>query len=171
MKHVVSAEQYFGSINENQSQLDKLQSYFESIPKSFWATLESIDLSTITDFRPIKRTQTEEQLLEHQLFLLENFEDITDILKKEDFLARAGYDTVALREQGEYLQRVETLNESVLSSVWNFLTALVEDPDPVEMVLNVIRLILDVIGLIPFTWAGFPIDIVANILSAIISPL
>ena len=169
MRYVVSAEEYFGSINENQANIDKLQTYFESIPQAFWEALESIDLSPLKQFTPIKRTQSDDQILEHQLFLIENADDFADLVKKEDFLARLGYDTVALREQGEYFAKIETLNESVLSSVWNFLTAMVEDPDPVEMTLNVIRLILDVIGLIPFTWAGVPIDVIANILSALIS--
>lgn len=169
MRYVVSAEEYFGSINENQANIDKLQTYFESIPQAFWEALESIDLSPLKQFTPIKRTQSEDQILEHQLFLIENADDFAELVKKEDFLARLGYDTVALREQGEYFAKIETLNESVLSSVWNFLTAMVEDPDPVEMTLNVIRLVLDVIGLIPFTWAGVPIDVIANILSALIS--
>ena len=45
MRYVVSAEEYFGSINENQANIDKLQTYFESIPQAFWEALESIDLS------------------------------------------------------------------------------------------------------------------------------
>ena len=169
MRYVVSAQEYFGSINENQSNIDKLQAYFESIPQTFWSALESIDLSPLSEFKPIKRTQSEEQILEHQLFLFDQADDFASLVKNEDFLVRLGYDTVALREQGEYFEKIETLNESVLSSIWNFITALVEDPDPVEMTLNVIRLILDIIGLIPFTWALVPIDVVANILSAMIS--
>lgn len=170
MQYVVSAEEYFSSLNENNQNLDKLVKYFENIPTAFFEALERTDWSKMDDFLNLPVDEAVSQAkLDHQLFLLEQIDDITDIIQKEDFLARAGYDTVALRESGEYLATIQALDEGVLSSVWNFIKQMVADPDPTEMTLNILRLILDIIGIVPFTWAGFPIDIVANVLSAIIS--
>jgi len=165
MKYVISADQYFkqgpNQINE------KLVQYFESIPESFWTALDAVDFSKPS--KPRTPVHSEQEIFEHQVFLLENFEDINDIIKKEDFLVRQGYDTIKLRLNESYLAQVQLINESVLSSVMNFVKALVADDDPVEMGLNVLRLVLDVIGIVPFSWAGFPIDSVANFLSAVIS--
>ena len=170
MQYVVSAEEYFNSINENNQNLDRLVKYFENIPEAFFEALERTDWSKMDDFFNLPVDETVSQAkLDHQLFLLENIEDINDIIQKEDFLVRAGYDTVALRESGEYLATLQTIDESLLGTVWSFIKGMVADPDPTEMTLNIIRLVLDVIGIVPFTWAGFPIDIVANVLSAIIS--
>jgi hypothetical protein len=170
MQYVVSAEEYFNSINENNQNLDRLVKYFENIPEAFFEALERTDWSKMDDFFNLPVDEAVSQAkLDHQLFLLEHIEDINDIIQKEDFLVRAGYDTVALRESGEYLATLQTIDESLLGTVWSFIKGMVADPDPVEMTLNIIRLVLDVIGIVPFTWAGFPIDIVANVLSAIIS--
>ena len=170
MQYVVSAEEYFNSINENNQNLDRLVKYFENIPEAFFEALERTDWSKMDDLFNLPVDETVSQAkLDHQLFLLENIEDINDIIQKEDFLVRAGYDTVALRESGEYLATLQTIDESLLGTVWSFIKGMVADPDPTEMTLNIIRLVLDVIGIVPFTWAGFPIDPVANVLSAIIS--
>jgi hypothetical protein len=170
MQYVVSAEEYFNSINENNQNLDRLVKYFENIPEAFFEALERTDWSKMDDFFNLPVDEAVSQAkLDHQLFLLEHIEDINDIIQKEDFLVRAGYDTVALRESGEYLATLQTIDESLLGTVWSFIKGMVADPDPTEMTLNIIRLVLDVIGIVPFTWAGFPIDPVANVLSAIIS--
>jgi hypothetical protein len=170
MQYVVSAEEYFSSLNESNQNLDKLVKYFENIPEAFFEAIDRTDWSKMDDFFNLPVDEAASQAkLDHQLFLLEHIGDINDIIQKEDFLARVGYDTVALRESGEYLATVQALDEGVLSSVWNFIKQMVADPDPTEMTLNILRLVLDVIGIVPFTWAGFPIDPVANVLSAIIS--
>jgi len=165
MRYVISADQYFNHGAEPVN--EKLIQYFESIPESFWTALDAVDFSKLS--KPRTPNHSEEEIFEHQVFLLENFEDINDIIKKEDFLVRQGYDTIKLRLNESYLHTVQLINEGVMSSVMNFVKALVADPDPTEMGLNILRLVLDVIGIVPFTWAGFPIDVVANILSAIIS--
>jgi len=165
MKYVISADQYFSQganpVNE------KLVQYFESIPEAFWTALDAVDFSKLS--KPRTPNHSEKEIFEHQVFLLDNIEDINNIIQKEDFLVRQGYDTVKLRLNESYLPTVQLINEGVMSSVMNFVKALVADPDPFEMGLNILRLVLDVIGIVPFTWAGFPIDIVANVLSAIIS--
>lgn len=170
MQYVVSAEEYFNSINENNQNLDKLVKYFENIPTAFFEAIERTDWSKLDEFFNLPVDETVSQAkLEHQLFLLDHIEDINDIVRKEDFLTRAGYDTVALRESGTYLETLQTLDEGLLGTVWDFIKGMVADPDPTEMTLNILRLVLDIIGIVPFTWAGFPIDIVANVLSAMIS--
>lgn len=170
MQYVVSAEEYFNSINENKQNLNRLVKYFENIPDSFFEAIERTDWSKMDDFFNLPVDEAVSQAkLNHQLFLLDHIEDINDIIQKEDFLVRAGYDTVALRESGEYLATIQTLDESLLGTVWSFIKGMVADPDPVEMTLNIIRLVLDIIGIVPFKWSGFAIDVVANLLSAMIS--
>lgn len=170
MQYVVSAEEYFSSLNESNQNLDKLVKYFENIPDAFFEAIDRTDWSKMDDFfnLPIDETVSQAKL-NHQLFLLDNIGDINDIIQKEDFLARVGYDTIALRESGEYLATIQSLDEGLLGTVWSFIKGMVADPDPTEMTLNILRLVLDVIGIVPFTWAGFPIDIVANYMSAAIS--
>jgi hypothetical protein len=170
MQYVVSAEEYFDSLNESRQNLDKLIKYFENIPEAFFEAIDRTNWSKMDDFFNLPVNEASSQAkLNHQLFLLDHIEDINNIIQKEDFLVRAGYDTVALRESGEYLATVQSLDEGLLGTVWSFIKGMVADPDPVEMTLNIIRLVLDVIGIVPFTWAGFPIDIVANLMSAVIS--
>ena len=170
MQYVVSAEEYFSSLNESKQNLDKLVKYFENIPDAFFEAIDRTDWSKMDDFFNLPVDEASSQAkLNHQLFLLDHIEDINNIIQKEDFLVRAGYDTVALRESGEYLATMQSLDEGLLGTVWSFIKGMVADPDPVEMTLNIIRLVLDVIGIVPFTWAGFPIDIVANLMSAVIS--
>lgn len=169
MRHVVSAENYFERITEQEELLVKVNQYFQNIPTTVFEDFNSIDFSNLGDLTRANIARTSEEILEHQLFLIEQFDAIPDILIKEDFLVRAGYDTIELRLNESYLETIELLNEGVLGAVGSFLKALVDDPDPLEMTLNILRLILDIIGLVPFTWAGFPIDIVANVLSALIS--
>lgn len=169
MRHVVSAEHYFESLSTQEDLANKLNQYFANASTTVFEGFDSIDFSNIGNLSLKSLNHTADEILEHQLFLIEQFESIPDIIRKDDFLARAGYDTIELRLNESYLETLELLNEGVLGAVGSFLKALVSDPDPIEMTLNIIRLVLDIIGLVPFTWAGFPIDIVANVLSALIS--
>ena len=169
MTYVVSSQKFFESLSTSGNSNDQLTQYFKQIPDAFFEALDKVDFSILATPVTVKRKHSESEVFAHQVYLFENFEDIQDIIKKEDFLARAGYDTIELRINESYLETIETLNESLLGSIGDFLASLVSDPDPVEMGLNILRLVLDIIGLVPFTWAGFPIDIVANVLSALIS--
>ena len=169
MRHVVSSESYFQSLSIQESAASKLNEYFKNIPTTVFEAFNTIDFSNLGELSPKTQSNNASDLLEHQLFLIENFESVPNIIQREDFLVRAGYDTIELRLDESYLETLELLNEGVLGSVGSFIKSLVSDPDPVEMALNILRLVLDVIGIVPFTWAGFPIDIVANVLSALIS--
>ena len=169
MSYVVSSQKFFESLSTSGNSTDKLTQYFNQIPDAFFEALDKVDFSILATPVTIKQKHSESDVFAHQVYLFENFENIQDIIRKEDFLARAGYDTIELRINESYLETIETLNESLLGSIGDFLASLVSDPDPVEMGLNILRLVLDIIGLVPFTWVGFPIDIVANVLSALIS--
>ena len=86
MQYVVSAEEYFNSINENNQNLDRLVKYFENIPEAFFEALERTDWSKMDDFFNLPVDEAVSQAkLDHQLFLLEHIEDINDIIQKEDF--------------------------------------------------------------------------------------
>lgn len=169
MQYISTADDFFNQANPANLVAERVREYFSNIPESFWESLRSMKIDEVDSFIPVKSNHTEKEIFEHQLYLFENFEDFNRIVRDEDFLARTGHDTISLRLNETYLETVQLVNEGVLGTVWDFLKSLVEDPDPVEMSLNIIRLILDVIGIVPFTWAGFPIDIVANFLSALIS--
>jgi hypothetical protein len=169
MRYVSTAEDFFNAERTPSRVNERLLSYFSSIPESFWKSLGSIDFSKVHEFKPVTNGHSAKEIYEHQLFLIENFDDINFAIRADDFLSRTGHDTVLLRINESYLETAQLINEGILGSVWDFLKAIVADPDPTEMSLNVLRLILDIIGIVPFTWAGFPIDIVANAISALIS--
>lgn len=169
MRYIVSSDNYFSTIALQESYSDKLSQYLTSIPAAFFESLEKVDFSKPLEIKTPHINYTDSEILEHQVFLIENINEFSDILKREDFLTRTGKDSIALRLNGKYLDSIRTLDEGVLGSIWNFLKLIVDDPDPTAMVLNIIRLVLDIIGLVPFTWAGMPIDIVANVLSGLIS--
>lgn len=169
MRHVVSAEQYFESLSTNTALTVTLNQYFSNIPSFLFEGLDNIDPSSSKLSYRRAFEHTADEIIDHQIFLLEKLSVIPNIIQREDLLVRAGYDTIALRLNESYLETLELVNENVLTSVMNFLKSTVDDPDPTQKTLNIIRLVLDLIGIVPFTWGGIPIDIVSNVLSALIS--
>ena len=149
-----------------------LISYFESVPQSFWQALDRIDANTPINFPVSSQGHTNEQLIDHQLFLLEKSASVPDIMRRDNLLTRLGYDTIELRLGGTYDAQAQTLNEDgVLNTVWSFTKNMVADEDPAVMGLNILQLVLDLIGLVPFSWGALPIDVVANAISGIISAI
>lgn len=169
MRHVVSAEQYFESLSTNTALTITLNQYFSNVPLFLFEGLDNIDPSSSELSYRRAFEHTADEIIDHQIFLLEKLSAIPNIIQREDLLVRAGYDTIALRLNESYLETLELVNENVLTSVMNFLKSTVDDPDPTQKTLNIIRLVLDLIGIVPFTWGGIPIDIVSNVLSALIS--
>lgn len=169
MRHVVSAEQYFESLSTNTALTVTLNQYFSNIPSFLFEGLDNIDPSSSKLSYRRAFEHTADEIIDHQIFLLEKLSVIPNIIQREDLLVRAGYDTIALRLNESYLETLELVNENVLTSVMNFLKSTVDDPDPTQKTLNIIRLVSDLIGIVPFKWAGIPIDIVSNVLSALIS--
>lgn len=170
MSYILTAAEYFQELNTQKLNEAKLKAYFASIPVEFWQAVSATNFAILESFQPTNQVHTATEVLDHQLFILEQFHSIPDIIRKDDMLTRLGYDVIELRTNGTYFGKLATINEDgLLGKVWDFVKAMVTDADPFQMTLNIIRLVLDVIGLIPFTWAGLPIDIVANALSGLIS--
>lgn len=168
MRYILTAEGYFNELSSKVESQTKLEAYFSKIPTAFFEALETVNRNSIFAFNSISSNHTDDEILEHQRFILEA-DDIFAAMRYDDLLSRLGHDTVELYKNSEYLDTLAKVNEGVMSTVMNFIKGIVDDPDPTEYALNILRLILDVIGIIPFTWAGFPIDVVANGLSALIS--
>lgn len=142
MKYVSSAEDFFSNYGQ-------LNSAFESF--EFAKTPQEIKAS-----------------LDHQLFLLENFSSIDEINSAENVLIKFGYNPIFLTLEGAYLETlnsIELINEGLLDTIKSFLSTMTEGGNPIA----VVQFALDIIGAIPFTWAGVPVDIVANLLNAAIA--
>ena len=170
MSYILTAAEYFQELGTQKLNEAKLKAYFERVPSEFWHAVSSANFAVLEAFQSTKQSHTEVEVLDHQLFLLEQFNAVPDIIRKDDMLTRLGYDVIELQVNGTYAGTLNVLNEDgLLGKVWDFIKGMVSDSDPLQMTLNVIRLVLDVIGLIPFTWAGLPIDIVSNALSCLIS--
>lgn len=155
MKYVLPAQdfQFFES-----AQGQKLQAFVTSIPTSFWESLGS------TPFTYTEPTETSEN---HQSMLLANFDTIEEINEHEKCLLFAGINTFALQTVDEYKKAV---NEAfaVYEGLWDATASLVKTLTEGGTAIGFLHLILDLIGLVPGSWVGFPIDVVANLLNAII---
>jgi len=155
MKYVLTAQDY-GFTNENSSK--PLLDLVQAIPQTIWESLDSIQLS----FQ--EATAASHQ---YQQVLLESFDEIEDINESQHILFFANISEVGLISSEAYRKAVNeamAVYESLWSSVKNFISALTEGGS----VIGIIHLILDIIGLVPGSWVGFPIDVVANLLNAII---
>lgn len=154
----------------NQSIQDKLISYFENVPQAFWESLENFDADAALELAASRQVHTDDRLMDHQLYICEKFKAVPAILEKDNLLTQLGYDTVALGLSELYEKHLQSINEDgLLGKVWTFAKEMVADDDPTVVALNVFQLVLDLIGLVPFSWGALPIDVVANGISAIIS--
>ena len=163
MEHIVSINEFF-----NYQENSKLLEYYKNIPEKVFTCLESVNIESLINY-PDRRKYSDLDILNHQLFYIQHSGNIYEAIRIEDLLERNGYDTISLSNTNKYYEISSNLNESLLSKVGEFFKKIVADDDPVEQALNVIRLVLDLIGIVPFTWVGFPIDMVANFISALIS--
>jgi len=169
MKYVVTANDYFNQGSNPDKVTERIASIFNGIPDSFFESLKSIDLASTIILKPIQSRYSDDRLLEHQISLIEEFDDIHLVVRNENLLQFSGYDSIELVESGKYLETISLINEGVADTVINFLKSTYEDPNPTTQTLNILQLILGIIGIVPFTWGGFPIDIVANVLNGVIS--
>lgn len=109
----------------------------------------------------------ESQNISHQLYLLENFDTLAEINANENFLLLNNYNPLFLVESGIYKQTLETMesiNESFISTLKAAWSAMTEDGSPI----GIFQFLLDIIGIVPASWVGFPIDVAANALNAFI---
>lgn len=155
MKYVLTAQDYSFFESANGESLKRL---INGVPASIWESLDSINLSFDTE--PTYESSC------HQEMLLENFE-LEHISEYEKCLMFAGQNSLDLFTPESYAIAVDqafALYEGWWDSVVDFLKAITEGGSAI----GILHLILDIIGLIPGSWVGFPIDVVANLLNAVI---
>lgn len=162
MKYVSSAEEFFGT-NED-PRITSLRESIMAVPVELWENLSTL---TLTQYSP-STTQEADAILNHQLELLDRFDTIEEANAAENLLIQYGYNPVFLTLEGAYqdtLNSVNSINEGLLGMIKDFVMLMTEGGSAI----GILQFVLDIIGLIPFTWAGIPIDIVANLLNAAIS--
>ena len=159
MNHVLSIGEFF--VQED----PKLTAIRESLLE-----LQSLPSKFVNLIYPINETVSNDNVdrnIAHQLYLLDNYEHLSHININENLLLLKKYDPVLLTEFGIYektLTELIAVNENVLSTLKSAWNAMTEDSSPI----GVFHFILDLIGLVPASWLGFPVDIVANGLNALI---
>jgi hypothetical protein len=161
MKFITSSTEFFEL--HNNPKLIKLRESILAVPINNWKYISTLK------FEPAREISKQEAwaITSHQIYLLENFDRISDINRNESLLNRYGYNPVSLTLEGAYLETLESLeslNESLASSVKDFLSMMTEGGTP----MGVLHFVLDIIGIIPGSWIGFPSDVVANLLNALI---
>ena len=161
MKFVTSSTEFFEL--HNNPKLIKLRESILAVPIENWKYISTLK------FKPAREISKQEAwaITSHQIYLLENFDRISDINRNESLLNRYGYNPVSLTLEGAYLETLESLkslNESLASSVKDFLSMMTDGGTP----MDVLHFVLDIIGLIPGSWIGFPSDVIANLLNALI---
>ena len=155
MKYVLTAQDY-QYWNSNESL--QLRNLVESIPVKIWESLDSIQLT----FQEATATAHE-----YQKVLLESFDEIEEINDSQRALFFAGVSEAGLISAEVYQHAVNeafAVYEGLWDSVKSFISAITEGGSAI----GILHLILDIIGLVPGSWVGFPIDVVANILNALI---
>jgi hypothetical protein len=161
MAQVLSASQFFNQIED--PNLTALREALIAIPYAFWNSFSS------TKITESKFTDSDySRILNHQCYLLQEYDDINVINANENALIRHKYDPMLLSEVGTYkkaITYVESLNESLLSKIGDLVDVMTEGGSAWGWV----QFLLDIIGLVPASWIGFPIDTAANLLNACIS--
>ena len=161
MKFITSSTEFFEL--HNNPKLIKLRESILAVPIENWKYISTL---TLEPAREISK-QEAQAITSHQIYLLENFDNISDINRNESLLNRYGYNPVLLTLEGAYLETIESiesLNESIASAVKSFLSTMTEGGTP----LGILHFVLDIIGIIPGSWIGFPSDVAANLLNALI---
>jgi len=162
MKYISSAEEFFGT-NED-PRITSLRESIMAVPVELWENLSTL---TLTQYSP-RTTQEADAILNHQLELLDRFDTIEEANAAENLLIQYGYNPVFLTLEGSYrdtLNSVNSINEGLLGMIKDFVMMMTEGGSAI----GILQFVLDIIGLIPFSWAGIPIDTVANLLNAAIS--
>ena len=156
MRYVLSAQDY-QFVNSSQGQ--SLRALAQSVPASVWESLDTLTLSF--------ETEINEEVSSYQAMLLESIETIEEIGKNQRALFYASIDDLKLKTKEEYDNAVQEAL-AVYEGLWDMTTSLLKALTEGGSAIGVLHLILDVIGLIPGSWVGFPIDVVANVLNAMI---
>ena len=161
MKFITSSTEFFEL--QNNPKLIKLRECISAVPINNWKYIHTLK------FEPAREISKQEAMAitAHQIYLLENFDSISEINRNESLLNRYGYTPVSLTLEGAYLETLESLkslNEGMLSSVKDFLLLMTEGGEPI----GILHFVLDILSLVPTSWIGFPFDVVASLLNAVI---
>lgn len=155
MKYVLTAQDY-QYWNSNESL--QLRNLVQAIPTTIWESLDSIKVS-------FQEATTDSQ--RYQQVLLESFDEIEEINDSQRAIFFAGITEAGLLSSELYRTAVNeafAVYEGLWDSVKSFISAITEGGSAI----GILHLILDIIGLVPGSWVGFPIDVVANLLNALI---
>lgn len=160
MNHVLSVNEFF---NNGDTQLSI--GIREALIKMPWEMLGNIPdvLPQITELSESEQARIDA----HQIYLLSAFPSIQAITVNENRLSRAGYSTLVLTESNTYeatLASLQAVNENLIGSIKAFLSAMTNG----GTARGIFQFVLDLIGLIPASAFGIPVDTAANLLNAII---
>lgn len=161
MKFITSSTEFFEL--HNNPKLIKLRESILAVPIDNWKYINTLK------FEPAREISKQEAwaITSHQIYLLENFDSISEINRNESLLTRYGYKPVSLTLEGAYLETLESLNslnESLADSVKSFLLLMTDGGNA----LGIIHFVLDIMAFIPGSWFLFPFDVVASLLNALI---
>lgn len=157
MNPVLSIDEYYTKDNPQLSLLREALSTLEISDKEFKINSE---LSLLSE-------NSSDRELAHESFVLDYFDDISKMNISENYLCIHGYNVVSLVESGIYqytIPTIEMINENFLKGIKKAFYAMTEDGSAIGM----FQFLLDIIGLIPSSLIGIPVDIAANLLNAII---
>lgn len=155
MRYVLSAQdhRFFSS-----PQGESLKALVASVPASVW---ESLDKFTLPEYN------LNEETVEYQSLLIENCESILDATKTQRALFYAKIDEFKIRTKEEYDKAVQEAFK-VYEGLWDLTKGLLSALTEGGSAIGIIQFIIDLISLVPGSWVGFPIDVVANVLNGII---
>jgi len=161
MKFITSSTEFFEL--HNNPKLIKLRESILAVPIDNWKYINTLK------FKPAREISKQEAwaITSHQIYLLENFDSISEINRNESLLTKYGYKPVSLTLEGAYLETLESLNslnESLADSVKSFLLLMTDGGNA----LGIVHFVLDIMSLIPGSWFLFPFDVVASLLNALI---
>ena len=161
MKFITSPTEFFEL--HNNPKLIKLRESILAVPIDNWKYINTLK------FKPAREISKQEAwaITSHQIYLLENFDSISEINRNESLLTRYGYKPVSLTLEGAYLETLESLNslnESLVDSVKSFLLLMTDGGSA----LGIVHFVLDIMSLIPTSWFLFPFDVTASLLNALI---
>lgn len=157
MNRVLSASEYFA---QEDPKLQELRAALLSLPVYENVVPLSENSYALAPIDP-------NRLIAHQLYLLEKFSTLTEINENENLLLLRNYSPISLFESGSYestLTYVKSINEDLVSKLKSILGLMTEGGSAI----GVFQFVLDIIGMIPASWIGLPVDVLANGLNGII---
>ena len=156
MRYVLTAQDY-QFINGSEGQAVKALAL--SVPKSVWESLDTI----VANFE----SEVREEISSYQEMLLESFDSLAEIGKTQKALFYAAAEDLRIQTKEEYnkaVQEAYAVYEGIWDTAVEFFKMLTEGGSAI----GILHLILDIIGMLPASWFGFPVDVVANVLNGII---